>query len=207
MATTPIIFTYFNIPNTRSDPILFCLKQANIPYQDARFPRDEWPLHKPHTPFGHVPTMTIGDKVYTQNNALLIYYGKQAKLYPVDPFEALQVDEILDAIEDFIFTKISPSMRENDLEKRNKLRLEVANNTGPVYFAQFEKVLERNSEMRKEQTGFAVGKSLTIADLKIYYWMKSLRSGRLDPIPTTIVDSYPLMNQIFATVDKVVENK
>jgi len=129
--------------------------------------------------------------------------GKASHLYPTDPLEALEVDEILDAIEDYVSSKIAPTMNPTlTEEKRKEMRLEIANTSAPDFFSRMEKVLERNGT--KENT-WAVSKKMTIADLKIYYAMLTIKSGKLDHIPTTILDHYPLLNHVWNHVKAVVD--
>ena len=49
----------------------------------------------------------------------------------------------------------------------------------------FDRLLENNSN-----TGFIVGKDLTVADLKLYWIIDWLTSGILDGIPTSLFDPY-----------------
>jgi prostaglandin-H2 D-isomerase / glutathione transferase len=96
----------------------------------------------------------------------------------------LKADEILDYVEDVIHL-LSPSLREQDADKKAELRANLATNVLPTQFANLEKVLERN-----KSNPFALGSDLSIADLKLGVLLVWIRSGKLDGIPASLVDSH-----------------
>ena len=69
------------------------------------------------------------------------------------------------------------------------IRKELAEHKLPVCAGYFEKLLFDNGS-----TGFIVGKTLTIVDLKIYWILDWLTSGMLDGIPAELFDPYPNIN-------------
>lgn len=83
--------------------------------------------------------------------------GKIHGYYPEDPYQAYEVDSLIDAITDiqnaFYKAAFNPSE-----EHKVTLFTEFYGNTLPKFFAAFEKRLEENS------TGFIVGDKPTIAD-------------------------------------------
>jgi len=116
-------------------------------------------------------------------------------LYPKDALLALQVDEIIDALEDFQGS-IGATMSLGEEAKKEK-RLEIVNTSGPKFLTNLEKVLERNGI--KENT-YVAGKNITIADIKLYYAVSWIKSGTLDHIPATFTDSHPLITAHYNAV-------
>ena len=106
-------------------------------------------------------------------------------MYPVDdPVQALKVDEALDLGED-INGLMGPSIHEKDDAKRLAMRKVLAEDTLPFWAECLERLLVSNGN-----TGFIVGDSLSVADLKLYWIIDWLTSGMLDGIPTTLFDGF-----------------
>eukprot|EP01124_Arcella_intermedia_P032890 TRINITY_DN775_c0_g1_i1.p1 TRINITY_DN775_c0_g1~~TRINITY_DN775_c0_g1_i1.p1 ORF type:complete len:204 (+),score=43.95 TRINITY_DN775_c0_g1_i1:106-717(+) len=201
MAEQKIKFTYFNMPGPRAQPTRDAFKIGGIEFEDERIAFPDWAAKKPTTPFGSVPVLTVGDVVITQSNAILRYAGVRSGLYPKDPLEAAKVDEVNDVIEDFIATKLGPTINMEDKEKQKVLREELANKTIPDLATRLTAVIEKN-----QGNGYVIGGKLSVADLKLYYTLGWLKSGKLDHIPTTVVDSFTTLNTIAANVHKALEN-
>ena len=140
-------------------------------------------------PFGGVPVLdvqtTSGKVCSAQSNAILRFAGRLANLYPVDDIlKALKVDEVMDAGEE-INMLMDPSIMEQDAQKKMAMRKVLAEQTLPEWMKFFERLLITNGS-----TGFMVGDTLTVADLKLYWIIDWIISGLLDGIPTTLIDSY-----------------
>jgi len=91
---------YFDMAG-RAEMIRLALHVGGIDFEDERVPRDQWPVVKPTTPRGQVPTLTLDDgTVLTESGALLRYAGVIGcpRLYPEDPLAAARVDEVGDVI-------------------------------------------------------------------------------------------------------------
>eukprot|EP01084_Bolivina_argentea_P075257 136438_1 len=135
-----------------------------------------------------LPEITVfsreGREVVTigESNACLRYIGSLAGLYPTNNrIQRAYVDEILDSIEDVI-NMISPSIREQNADKRKEMRLKLMETDNIPYFLnKFEMRLEEN-EKRECKKGYFVGDNITVADLKFYYLHKWLTCGILDHI-------------------------
>jgi len=194
--------SYFDFAGAvRCQPIRDCFKLAGIAFDDERITFPEWPARKPTTPFGSIPVLTVGDLVISSSNAILRYVATQAGLYPHENLlQAAKVDEIFDSIESFIATIIGPTINLQDKEKLKLLREDIVNNSGALFFGNLEKVLEKNGAA----CGYAVGHKFSAADLKVYYLVSWIKSGRLDHIPTTFADKYACMNAIFHATEKEI---
>jgi glutathione S-transferase len=162
-----------------------------VAFEDAHVPPEQFRQRRAagEFPFGGLPVLDIetasGKVCSAQSNAILRFAGRLAGLYPVDdPIQALKVDEALDMGED-INQSIGPSLHEPDPDKKMAMRKQLAEETLPEWAAYFERLLVTNGN-----TGFIVGNSLTVADLKLYWIVDWLTSGILDGIPTSLFDNY-----------------
>jgi glutathione S-transferase len=116
-----------------------------------------------------------------QSNTIIRYVGKLGGLYPEDALDAARCDEILDVIEE-ADTKVGATMRMDDEAKR-VARLALAD--GPLQTV--AKALADRLALAGGEW-FAGGKP-SVADLKVFITTRQLRSGRLDHIPTDLVDT------------------
>lgn len=172
---------YFDFHGGRGEPARLALAIANIPFEDDRIPLEDWPSVKGSTPFGQCPVLEVDGEVITQGNSINRYVGKLAGLYPEDDLEALRVDEVMDAIDDIVL-RVVKTMFMEDEDKKRKAREDLAAEPIPLYLTQIAERLERNGGE------YMVGGRLTVADLKVFVWIRGLRSGILDYIPTDLVD-------------------
>ena len=175
----------------RAQAIRDALHIGNIPFEDEHLTHQQFRDCRAANefPFGGLPVMEIesseGEHCVAQSNAILRFAGRLSDLYPVDdPLQALKVDEALSMGED-INSQISPSLHEEDTEKRMAMRKVLAEETLPFWMACFERLLVANGS-----TDFIVGNHLTVADLKLYWIIDWLTSGILDGIPTSLLDDF-----------------
>eukprot|EP01083_Nonionella_stella_P196824 723968_1 len=105
-----------------------------------------------------LPEITVfsreGREVVTigESNACLRYIGSLAGLYPTNNrIQRAYVDEILDSIEDVI-NMISPSIREQNADKRKEMRLKLMEEGKlPYWLNKFEQRLKENEENEKKK--------------------------------------------------------
>jgi glutathione S-transferase len=132
------------------------------------------------TPFGQVPTLDVDGVLVTQSDAINRYVGKLTGLYPADPFQALLCDEVAYVVED-AGVKMGPTFRMTG-EAQKEARLALVNGSMPVYLAWLQKqLLAHGGE-------YFADNRLTVADLKVFVDVRGLNSGRLDHIPTDLVE-------------------
>lgn len=186
--TTTLHLRYFPFP-ARAGAIRDALRIGGIAFEDEHVPQERFAELKAGgaLPFGSLPVLaaTIAGKTVTsaQSNAILRYVGRLTGLYPVeDPLRALKVDEALEVGED-LYHVIGPSMGEPDPGRRMAMRKVLAEETLPRWGGYLERLLVANG-----RTGFVVGDSLTIADLKLHWIIDKLTNGTLDGIPRTVLD-------------------
>merc|ERR1712137_637639 len=175
---------YFGLPES----IRQTLKAGNVEFEDVRLTQEEFQQRKAtgEFAFGQLPVLVLdnGTKV-TQSNAILRWAGKQSGLYPQDDTLALQVDEVLDGIEDFV-NMIRPGLRTADeAEKKAKIEEAVAGPCVP-YLQGLEALAVRNGS-----NGYFVGNSTTIADMKLTELIGFMTSGFFPGLNAAVIEPYP----------------
>ncbi len=173
--------TYFDFHGGRGEPARIALTMANVPFEDDRIPYSRWSELKGATPFGSLPVLEHDGRRLAQSNAINRFVGKLTNLYPTDPWQAAVCDEVMDAVED-VSQAIVASFSIRDEEEKKAVRKQLAE--GPIsrYLAALQaRLLENGGEF------FADGR-LTMADLKVFLWVRHLRSGNLDHVPVDLSD-------------------
>lgn len=198
---------YFPVPG-RAGAIRDALNMGGIPFVDDHITPEQFGEKRAagEFPFGGIPVLDIetasGKLCSAQSNAILRFAGRLTGLYPInDPLLALKVDEALDFGED-INQLLGPSFREQDMEKKLAMRKVLAEKNLPEMASYLERLLIANGN-----TGFVVGKSLTIADLKLYGVVSFLTSGHLDGIPSALLDKYPAIQSWKKNIGAVREER
>lgn len=172
--------SYFDFHGGRAEPMRLALHIGGVAFDDHRFAPTDFPEVRKATPFGQVPTLLVNGEMVTQSDAMLRYVGKLAGLYPADPFQALLCDEVAYVVEE-AGVKMGPSFRMTGDEQK-AARLALVNGSMPVYLAWLQRQLEaRGGE-------FFADNRLTVADLKVFVDVRALNSGRLDHVPTDLVE-------------------
>ncbi len=187
--------TYFDFHGGRGEPARLALFIGGLEFEDRRVAFSEWPALKPKMPFHALPVLEVDGKVLTQSNSINRFVGKLAGLYPHDPWQASLCDEVMDAIEDITYQIGTTFTIKNDDAKRSA-RQALADGPLRLY-------LER-LQVRLEQSGgqYFAEDRLTVADLKVFVWIRYLRSGTLDHIPTDLPDRVaPLLLEHFQRVN------
>ncbi|CAM9640351.1 unnamed protein product [Choristocarpus tenellus] len=194
--------TYFDFAG-RAEPIRQAFVIAGIPFEDKRVSFAEFGAMKESGDlrWGTVPSLDIvgtdgKTTTISQSMAILRFVSRKGGLYPADPIEAAMVDEILDALQD-MNNAIVPSVKEPDAEKKAAMRVELAK-TLVQMFERFEKRYEENGS-----NGWAVGASISAADLALFENARWTSTGILDGIPTTILDTCP---QVKGLRERVLSN-
>jgi len=130
--------------------------------------------------FNSVPVLEIDGAEVAQSNALSRYVGKMAGLYPDDALQALYCDEVLGALEDLSHYIVQTfGLKDEELRlAREKL----VDGWLSVYLKGLDALLARGGGE------YFAGNELTVADLRTFVQIRSLRSGNLDYVPKDIVE-------------------
>ncbi len=175
-----IKLTYFDFHGGRGEPARLALTIAGIPFEDDRIPPPTWRARKAETPFGGLPVLEVDGQVVTQSNGINRYVGKLTGLYPTDPWQAALCDEAMDVVEE-ISVKTGAT---NELPDDQKKVARQALVDGPLSF--YLTRLQQRLEAHGGQ--WFAGDALTVADLKVFIWIRHLKSGKLDHVPTDLPD-------------------
>lgn len=207
MATPPALkLLYFDFPG-RAQYIREACVVGNIPFEDE-FVQGREHLKELKAngtlPFGQVPVLYVDGELFTaQSNAILRYVGRMAGLYPEDPQQALKVDEAMDTADDMIMpivATVNPAGFGRPFasdDEKLAVRARLAEDVLPQKLAHMEAYLEKTG------TGWCVGDSVTVADLKWVTHLKHISKGILDGVPATILDSFPRIKELVAKVDAI----
>lgn len=181
----------------RAGPIRAALQLGKIKYENAFVNSDSLKELKPKLPFGQVPVIEMDGEVAAQSGAILRYVGKLSGLYPTNAYRALKVDEIIDGVDDTISVLI-PSLMESDKDKKLRMRKDLIKSGGAL-----RQRLQRLADRMESNTGaFAAGSRLSIADLSVASFTRSITNGEgLDFIPNAILNEYPALSDHLARMN------
>jgi len=194
MAAFPKLkLTYFDIPGL-AESIRLTFHLGGVPFVDERLTDTQFQHDKAAGRFknGQVPVLDVDGVQIAQSNAILIYAGKLAGLYPWEPLAALKVEEFLSTVDD-IGALFRPSYGEQDLVKRAALRGELAQ--GPLKTW----VQRIDAQIAKNPAGYVTGQTLTIADVRLF----ALCTRRVDGIPA---DYFHQFSHVYALVQKIAHH-
>ena len=172
--------TYFDFHGGRGEPARLALSIGGIPFEDDRVPTSDWEHRKAHTPFGALPVLEVDGRTLAQSNAINRYVGKLADLYPTDPWQGALCDEVMEAVED-IGTKIAGTLFLPE-EQTKAQRQALVEGAIPFYLTRLQQRLEVHGGR------YFADDRLSVADLKIFVWIRHLKSGALDHVPTDLPD-------------------
>lgn len=173
--------TYFDFDGGRGEPLRIAMAAADIPFEDHRISFEEFVAERSAWPFRCVPVLTLDEKPITQTNALLRFIGKKAALYPADELQALYCDETMGVVEDIIH-KIVVSFGLEGAELKSA-REALVDDWLSVFLKGLAELLQRGGGQ------YFADNRLTVADLKVFVQIRSLRSGNLDHVPPDLVDT------------------
>jgi glutathione S-transferase len=177
---TKLKLTYFDFHGGRGEPARLALSIGGVPFEDDRVAPSDWPARKANTPFGALPVLEVDEQTLSESNAINRYVGKLANLYPSDAWQAALCDEVMEAVED-IGSKIGATLFLPEEEKKVK-RKELAEGPIPFYLTRLQDRLAAHGGQ------YFAADRLSVADLKVFVWIRHLKSGVLDHIPADLPD-------------------
>ena len=176
---TKLKLTYFDFHGGRAEPVRLALHLGGIAFDDHRFAFADFPAVRQTAPLGQVPVLEVDGVAVTQSDAMLRYAGQRAGLYPTDAFQAMLCDEVMAAAED-VGIKVGDTfgLKGDALQQARQALVD-----GPLtkYLGWLQAQLQAHGGVY-----FADGR-LTIADLKVFVFVRSLNSGNLDHVPNDLV--------------------
>jgi glutathione S-transferase len=143
------------------------------------------------TPFGAVPVWEEPDGLrLAQSAAIAAHLARRHGLLGASALEAARCDELLGCVDD-----VRAELRKLNLaspEQRGAVRGELTAKVLPRWLGD----LERHLGPRLQETGFAVGGSLTLADLALFYLLEMIRDNDLG----APLDACPALKAFFGRV-------
>lgn len=179
---TKFKLTYFDVDGGRAEPIRLALSLGKIEFEDHRLSFEEFKEMRAGTPLNALPVVEIDGVTYTQSNAMCRYFGKLADLYPADPWQAFLCDEVLDIVDDAVLA-FGRTLRLKD----NELKSARADLVDGMYT---RCLLLLGKRLEAAGGEYFADRRLTVADLKVYVWIKRLRSGAQDHVPIDLTDRH-----------------
>ena len=193
--------TYFDFDGGRGEPARLALYLGGVAFEDQRIAGKDWPAFRGKTPFLAMPMLEVDGTVVSQSNSINRYVGRLTDLYPVDAWQALLCDEVMDAAED-IGTRIG-----NTIDLAGDAKREARERLAAGHITHYLEQLQ--ARLTAAGGEYFADRRLTVADLKIFMLVRWLRSGALDHIPKDLVDRVaPLLVKHFERVaghPKIVE--
>ena len=177
---TQLKLTYFDMHGGRGEPARLAMHIGGIAFEDRRFAFPEFAEVRKTTPFGQVPTLHVDGVQVTQSDAITRYVGKLTGLYPLDPYQALLCDEVLDVLEDANVKLGTTFGLTGDALKETRTALV----EGPLPMV----LSWLQAQLQAHGGAFFADSRLTIADLKVFVFVRGLASGKLDHVPTDLVE-------------------
>ncbi len=174
--------TYFDIHGGRGEAARLAMYIGGVEFEDNRLSFPQFSGARATFPFYRVPMLEVDGVEVSQCNAINRYVGKLTGLYPTDPVQALFCDEVMDAVEDIV-SKVSSTFGIRDEEQLKLVRKRLAEGPMSLYLSQLGNILEsRGGE-------YFADHRLTVADLRVMVWVRSLRTGTLDHVPPELPDT------------------
>lgn len=150
-----------------------------------------------------MPVLDVDGVRICESNAILRFVGKLSNLYPSDPLLALRVDEIMDLIES-IAAIFKPTRGLPDGEREAARGKLIAD--GGAMHKGFALLARRQAENDAVSRQFLVGDALSVADLKVLGWRRTLATGHYDGIPLDWLDvTFPKLGSALQAAENEVE--
>ena len=130
-----------------------------------------------------LPLLHVDGEVVGQHSAILRYVAKLANLYPKDARAALSVDETIDYADE-IFVILTKLFFIQDEDEKRVARCTAIAEGGDIH----KWLVFLDSRLAGKK--YAVGDSLTVADLVIFTQVHFLVSGFLDGVPLDSLVSF-----------------
>ena len=168
--------TYFDLPG-RGETQRLLAALGGLDLEDKRVGFPEWGAElKAKVAPQQLPLLEVDGETFGQSLAQQRYVAKLVGLYPSDPLEALRVDEFVDYVEE-VFGVVGKSHGIADKAEKEAFRAKAAAEGGEFYkWVQFV-------DQRLAGKTYAVGDTLTYADVQLFTVVPFLKSGFLDGIP------------------------
>lgn len=181
--------TYFDIRG-RAEPIRQIFAVAEVPFDDVRIAREEWPALKAKTIFGQIPMLEVDGKQLAQSTTIMRFLARTFGLAGKTPLEEAQVDMIADQVTDCMnevrpYFSVVAGFVPGD---KDKLYKDVFLPAREKHFALFKKFIGDGDK-------FLVGDSITWADIFFAEVISNLKG-----FAPQSLDGYPEIERYIAKI-------
>eukprot|EP01059_Diplonema_ambulator_P008159 TRINITY_DN1769_c0_g1_i2.p2 TRINITY_DN1769_c0_g1~~TRINITY_DN1769_c0_g1_i2.p2 ORF type:complete len:219 (+),score=104.88 TRINITY_DN1769_c0_g1_i2:55-711(+) len=179
---------YFHWPG-RIEPARLALGCSGVEHKNEVISVEEWGAMKETVAPSQLPLLYVDGECVTQSMAMLRYVGKVCcvggqPLYPADPLLALKVDEFMDMVGEVFAPIIATFVLEKEEAAAARGRLFAEGGEVAKWIQLTDNILGKSA------SGYAVGDTLTLADLVAFTWLQQFKTGWLEGIPNECLDSY-----------------
>ncbi|CAG9837860.1 unnamed protein product [Diabrotica balteata] len=173
---------YFNTPG-RAEPIRMILSYGQIPFEDDRVAREDWPKIKPTTPLGQLPVLEVDGKQIPQSTAICRYLANVTNLAGKDAKENLAIDIAIETFED-LKKPMGEYMRERDESKKQE-KFQKLKEVIPFYLGKLEEYANKNG-------GYIALPRITWPDIVFINIYENL----LDGLGSDYMNTYPGLQKV-----------
>ncbi|XP_052780990.1 glutathione S-transferase-like [Mya arenaria] len=160
-------FTYFN-GKGRAEVSRLLFAAAGKAFDDVRIDSAQWSDLKKVMPQGTLPVLEVGGKTkISQSVSIARYLAREFDLYGKGNTEMALVDQIIDTTQDLLSAVLKFAFLKDEAEKAKK-REEFLAGDAKKYLGFLENLVKEGGK-----SGFAVGSSLTVADLMLYAFIEN----------------------------------
>ncbi|XP_052782214.1 S-crystallin 4-like [Mya arenaria] len=159
--------TYFN-GKGRAEVSRLLLAAAGKAFEDVRVDFAQWGDLKKDMPQGTLPVLEVDGKMkISQSGSIARYLAREFDLYGKGNTDMTLVDQIMDTCIDLFSGVLKFAFLKDEAEKAQK-REEYLAGDAKKYLGLLEKLVQEGGK-----SGFAVGSSLTVADLMLYAFIEN----------------------------------
>jgi len=182
---------YFN-GRGRAELTRLIFAAGGVAFTDTRLEFADWPAHKAEAPIGQMPFLDVDGTKLPQSIAIARFAARECNLTGANNFESAQADAIVDTVIDLVnFYYKNIFGIQDEAAKATAFQAFIADQ-GTKGATNIEKLISLYGS-----NGFAVGSSLTWADLIIY----DLSSALFAKVPSFSA-GFPLLTAIHDSVAK-----
>ena len=211
---------YGDMPFWRAEVVRLALFMGDVPFEDVRDQKRVDLIVRAHMleltssaqpsrlcisrtqaagklTFGAVPVLEADGKMLSQTSAMAVYAAKLAGMHPEDAWDAAKVDECISGCTDVTGTVGKTFGMKDDEKASARAALIAADGRLTLHLGGLEKICSENGGC-----SYAVGSTITVADIAIWRLVGWLSSGVIDGIPGDYVSTtFPHLAELVTAVD------
>ena len=195
-----IKLSYLDFPEGRGgEAERLALHLGGVAFEDDRYHLEDVVSVVLRAQTMQVSVLQVGEFEFQHQDAvaeIARFVGRVSKLYPDDPLQALLCDVVLARVEQTLAHIGSTCWPDDDA--RQTARHTLVNYVLPAALVWLQARLDVGGGE------YFANHALTIADLKVFTLVRGLNSGRLQHIPTDIVERYaPQLNEHLQRIEAI----